>query len=151
MSETYTSVSPRPRGVQTPWPYRNLTRHRAERRGGTFVFAHKKVKSSQVPVEQKGASIQKSVKFRFSATPVHLRCPPTPHAMSLSLPAPVNTYAGENELRKANGTTKTETNGHDESMEDEGEYKPPRASDKLKAGIIYPPREIRGTSHIIQR
>jgi splicing factor 3A subunit 1 len=66
---------------------------------------------------------------------------------ALSLPKPVNTYAGEDELRsKTNGAVETNGNGHVETPEveeDPGEYRPPRPSDKLKAGIIYPPREIR--------
>ncbi|KAK4688970.1 splicing factor 3A subunit 1, partial [Tremellales sp. Uapishka_1] len=66
--------------------------------------------------------------------------------MALNLPKPVNTYAGEDELRtKTNGTAingnGADENGHDD--EDIGEYRPPRASDKLKEGIIYPPKEIR--------
>ncbi|WVR07251.1 hypothetical protein IAU60_004292 [Kwoniella sp. DSM 27419] len=67
---------------------------------------------------------------------------------ALNLPKPVNTYAGEDELRqKPNGTG---TNGHAAGAENGGdqemdaeEYRAPRASDKLKEGIIYPPKEIR--------
>lgn len=68
---------------------------------------------------------------------------------TLSLPKPVNTYVGEDELRKPNGIT-TNGNGtpNGDGMEDDpglgGEYRPTRASDKYKQGIIYPPKEIRG-------
>ena len=70
---------------------------------------------------------------------------------TLTLPKPVNTYAGEDELRlKPNGIDKNgeSTPNGDEGMEDDpglgGEYRPPKASDKYKQGIIYPPKEIRG-------
>jgi splicing factor 3A subunit 1 len=56
--------------------------------------------------------------------------------MSLNLPKPVNTYAGENELRQTNGV------GSSEEV-DEGEYRAPRMSDKYKVGLIYPPKEMR--------
>jgi splicing factor 3A subunit 1 len=62
------------------------------------------------------------------------------------LPKPVNSYAGEDELRKLNGAAAVNGNGNGEvngEEEDEGEYRPPRASDKYKVGIIYPPKEIR--------
>jgi len=70
---------------------------------------------------------------------------------TLSLPKPVNTYAGEDELRSkpnANVNGNGTPNGTD-GMEEEdpglgGEYRPPRASDRFKKGIIYPPKEIRG-------
>ncbi|ORY23136.1 pre-mRNA splicing factor [Naematelia encephala] len=61
---------------------------------------------------------------------------------TLSLPKPVNTYAGEDELRpKTNGTpvNGAELNGNGE----EEEWRPPRPSDRFKKGIIYPPKEIR--------
>ncbi|WWC70432.1 uncharacterized protein I206_104383 [Kwoniella pini CBS 10737] len=65
---------------------------------------------------------------------------------ALNLPKPVNTYAGEDELRqKANGVN-SNGNGTPVGEEDEVdivEEGPARASDKLKVGIIYPPREIR--------
>jgi splicing factor 3A subunit 1 len=73
---------------------------------------------------------------------------------ALNLPKPKQAFAGEDELRTLN------TNGHasgpaaDGTVEDgvrvkvdEGEYVPPRGSDKYKIGMIYPPREIRGESH----
>ena len=71
---------------------------------------------------------------------------------TLTLPKPVNTYAGEDELRhKPNGHTTNGAatpNGAVEGEDDDpglgGEYRPPRASDKYKQGIIYPPKEIRG-------
>jgi hypothetical protein len=66
---------------------------------------------------------------------------------TLNLPKPVNTYAGEDELRsKTNGAAVNgngTTNGAEEVEEDIGEYKPPRPSDRFKVGIIYPPREVR--------
>ncbi|WVO16420.1 hypothetical protein L204_104096 [Cryptococcus depauperatus] len=59
---------------------------------------------------------------------------------TLNLPRPVNTYAGADELRN------TSANGNGmagfEDV-DEVEWKPPKASDKLKEGIIYPSKEIR--------
>lgn len=56
---------------------------------------------------------------------------------SLNLPKPVHSYAGENELRnKPNGATV-------EDAEDMGEYRPPRLSDKLVRGIIYPAPDVR--------
>ncbi|KAK8864174.1 hypothetical protein IAR55_001420 [Kwoniella newhampshirensis] len=70
----------------------------------------------------------------------------------LNLPKPVNTYAGEDELRqKLNGATSNGEGTPDVGEGQEGgeddadmeEYKAPRASDKLKVGIIYPPKEIR--------
>lgn len=66
---------------------------------------------------------------------------------TLNLPKPVNTYAGEDELRtRTNGAAangNAATNGTEEVGEDIGEYKPPRPSDRYKVGIIYPPREVR--------
>ncbi len=69
---------------------------------------------------------------------------------TLSLPKPVNTYAGEDELRKSNGITingNGTPNGGDRMEEEDaglgGEYRAPRASDRFKKGIIYPPKEIR--------
>ncbi|ORX36927.1 Pre-mRNA splicing factor PRP21 like protein-domain-containing protein [Kockovaella imperatae] len=67
---------------------------------------------------------------------------------TLNLPKPVNSYAGEDELRNVpNGGSSTAkgngVNGHAEDDADMGEYRPPKPSDKLKAGMIYPPREIR--------
>lgn len=62
--------------------------------------------------------------------------------MSLSLPKPVNTYAGEDELRQTNGSA--DANGGAE--EDVGEYKAPRMSDRYKVGMIYPPKEMRSES-----
>jgi splicing factor 3A subunit 1 len=70
---------------------------------------------------------------------------------ALNLPRPVNSYAGEDVLRSkmngsaVNGNAKgaTVADGGDEVEEDIGEYKPPRPSDRYKAGIIYPPKEIR--------
>ena len=71
---------------------------------------------------------------------------------TLSLPKPVNSYAGEDELRKPNGIAAdgNDTPNGTDGMDDDdpglgGEYRPPRASDKYKKGIIYPPKEIRGT------
>ena len=68
---------------------------------------------------------------------------------ALNLPKPVNTYAGEDELRN-NGTGPNGagggvngTNGTVEEVEDEGEYVAPKPSDRFKVGLIYPPREIR--------
>lgn len=62
--------------------------------------------------------------------------------MALNLPKPVNTYAGEDELRpKTNGI-----NGH-AATPDVEDNAPSRPSDRLKTGIIYPPREIRGESN----
>ncbi|WVQ82269.1 hypothetical protein IAT38_004397 [Cryptococcus sp. DSM 104549] len=69
--------------------------------------------------------------------------------MALNLPKPVNTYAGEDELRQVpSGPGPSSANGNgtpaaQEEGVDDGEYRPPRPSDKLKEGIIYPPREIR--------
>lgn len=67
---------------------------------------------------------------------------------ALNLPKPVNTYAGEDELRKttngvngANGVNGTSSGV--EGGEDEGEYVAPKPSDRFKAGLIYPPREVR--------
>ncbi|WWD02712.1 hypothetical protein V865_000753 [Kwoniella europaea PYCC6329] len=67
---------------------------------------------------------------------------------ALNLPKPVNTYAGEDELRQIPNGSATNGNGTPAAEEDEGqggmeEDRPLRASDKLKVGIIYPPREIR--------
>ncbi|WWD17527.1 hypothetical protein CI109_101968 [Kwoniella shandongensis] len=70
---------------------------------------------------------------------------------ALNLPRPVNTYAGEDELRqKPNGVTSNDNGTPDVGEQDGGEddanmeeYRAPRASDKLKEGIIYPPKEIR--------
>lgn len=66
-------------------------------------------------------------------------------AMSaLNLPKPVNTYAGEDELRNPNGVAGV-ANGQavQENGDVEEEWVPPKASDKLKIGIIYPPKDIR--------
>ena len=64
--------------------------------------------------------------------------------MSLSLPKPVNTYAGEDELRKANGNGTGSGAANGEGGEEEvGEYKAPRMSDRYKVGMIYPPKEMR--------
>lgn len=69
---------------------------------------------------------------------------------TLNLPKPVHSYAGQDELRpngqSANGVS---ASGAGEAGDlppdaDMGEYRPPRPSDKYLAGIIYPPREIRG-------
>lgn len=71
--------------------------------------------------------------------------------MSLNLPKPVNTYAGEDELR-APASTVNGANGDAPAPEgaadlgDMGEYVAPRRSDKFKQGMIYPPKEIRGES-----
>jgi splicing factor 3A subunit 1 len=64
---------------------------------------------------------------------------------ALNLPKPINTYAGEEELRRPNGVAVNGNgNGNGEEVEEDiGEYKPPRPSDKFLKGIIYPPREIR--------
>ncbi|WWC89581.1 uncharacterized protein L201_004506 [Kwoniella dendrophila CBS 6074] len=67
---------------------------------------------------------------------------------ALNLPKPVNSYAGEDELRQVsngitsngNGTPAAEEQQEEDNMEED---RPVRASDKLKVGIIYPPREIR--------
>ena len=65
--------------------------------------------------------------------------------MSLNLPKPVNTYAGQDELRNTNG------NGHSNGVEEEAEYRAPRMSDRFKATMIYPPKEMRSRSifHIV--
>ena len=63
--------------------------------------------------------------------------------MSLNLPKPVNTYAGEDELRKS---TTPGAPGAAMETEDEGEYVPPKPSDRFKVGLIYPPREVRSES-----
>ena len=64
---------------------------------------------------------------------------------ALNLPKPVNSYAGEDELRKVsaapNGASTNGTNG--DATADEGEYVAPKPSDRFKAGLIYPPREVR--------
>ena len=74
---------------------------------------------------------------------------------ALNLPKPVNNYAGEDELRNVNagpnGTANGNGNGaapNGEPVEEEvvEEYRAPRRSDKFLAGIIYPPKEIRGVS-----
>lgn len=65
--------------------------------------------------------------------------------MSLNLPKPVNSYAGEDELRKANGNGTAQVNGGD-GEEDVGEYRAPRMSDRYKVGMIYPPKEMRSES-----
>ncbi|WWC61631.1 uncharacterized protein I303_104215 [Kwoniella dejecticola CBS 10117] len=65
---------------------------------------------------------------------------------ALNLPKPVNTYAGEDELRQQPNGAASNGNGTPVVEEDDGdmeEDRPARASDKLKVGIIYPPREIR--------
>ncbi|KAL1407197.1 SF3a splicing factor complex subunit [Vanrija albida] len=61
---------------------------------------------------------------------------------ALNLPRPVNTYAGEDELLKTNGLAGRQAVTVEET-DDIGEYRPPRMSDKYKAGIIYPPPEMR--------
>ena len=77
---------------------------------------------------------------------------------SLSLPKPVNSYGGEDELRKVNGHASTSTNGNGVAhSEPNGTAIPPpatpaepeRPSDRLKIGIIYPPKEIRCTSIVL--
>jgi splicing factor 3A subunit 1 len=60
--------------------------------------------------------------------------------MSLNLPKPVNTYAGQDELRNTNG----HSNG--DGMGEEAEYRAPRMSDRFKATMIYPPKEMRSES-----
>jgi len=60
--------------------------------------------------------------------------------MSLNLPKPVNTYVGQDELRNTNG------NGHSNGVEEEAEYRAPRMSDRFKATMIYPPKEMRSES-----
>lgn len=64
---------------------------------------------------------------------------------ALNLPKPVNTYAGEDELRKAASPANGAANGEngDAPAQDEGEYVAPKPSDRFKAGLIYPPREVR--------
>ncbi|RXK38919.1 splicing factor 3A subunit 1 [Tremella mesenterica] len=68
---------------------------------------------------------------------------------TLNLPKPVKTYAEEDILRpKVNGTSSNGNGGgkgHDgeDGQDQEMEFRPPRPSDNLKAGIIYPPKEIR--------
>ncbi|BEI80027.1 hypothetical protein CcaverHIS002_0105560 [Cutaneotrichosporon cavernicola] len=57
--------------------------------------------------------------------------------MALNLPKPVHSYAGEDDLKNLNGKASVE------EVEDEGEYRPPRMSDKYLKGIIYPPPEMR--------
>ncbi|CAK9786329.1 hypothetical protein CC85DRAFT_307819 [Cutaneotrichosporon oleaginosum] len=57
--------------------------------------------------------------------------------MALNLPKPVHSYAGEDDLKNLNGKAAVE------DVEDEGEYRPPRMSDKYLKGIIYPPPEMR--------
>ena len=61
--------------------------------------------------------------------------------MSLNLPKPVNTYAGQDELRNTNGNGHSTGNG-----EEEAEYRAPRMSDRFKATMIYPPKEMRSES-----
>jgi len=67
--------------------------------------------------------------------------------MSLNLPKPVNTYAGEDELRTANGNSNG--NGSTPANGMEEEYRPPRMSDRYKDSMIYPPKEMRSKSSII--
>ena len=67
--------------------------------------------------------------------------------MSLNLPKPVNTYAGEDELRTANGNPNG--NGSTPANGMEEEYRPPRMSDRYKDSMIYPPKEMRSKSSII--
>ncbi|KAL7421521.1 SF3a splicing factor complex subunit [Cryptotrichosporon argae] len=57
--------------------------------------------------------------------------------MALNLPKPVNTYAGEDELRNGVGPSGAGANGVEYSQD------PPRPSDALKEGVIYPPPEMR--------
>lgn len=71
--------------------------------------------------------------------------------MSLNLPKPVHSYAGEDELRAPTngGDAAPNGTGDDETapdLGDMGEYVAPRRSDKFKQGMIYPPKEIRGGS-----
>jgi hypothetical protein len=62
--------------------------------------------------------------------------------MSLNLPKPVNTYVGQDELRNtSNGYGHSTGNG-----EEEAEYRAPRMSDRFKATMIYPPKEMRSES-----
>jgi splicing factor 3A subunit 1 len=76
---------------------------------------------------------------------------------ALNLPKPKQVFAGEDELRKLNGGAQANGGGaaadgtiedgvrvREGGMQDEGEYQPPRGSDKYKIGMIFPPREIRG-------
>ena len=65
---------------------------------------------------------------------------------TLNLPQPVHNYAGQDELRSQPNGTHVNGNGTNGDVDDAdmGEYVPPKASDKLKLGMIYPPREIRG-------
>jgi hypothetical protein len=63
--------------------------------------------------------------------------------MSLNLPKPVNTYAGQDELRNTNGHSTGNGNG-----EEEAEYRAPRMSDRFKATMIYPPKEMRSESSL---
>jgi splicing factor 3A subunit 1 len=60
---------------------------------------------------------------------------------NISLPAPVNKYAGEDELKSvnANANGRPAANGGDD-----GEYRPPKKSDSLREGLIFPPKSIRG-------
>ena len=76
---------------------------------------------------------------------------------TLNLPRPVNSYAGEDELRsKLNGFSNGNghANGEDGMDEDDaglgGQYRVPKASDKYKKGIIYPPKEIRGEPYLCE-
>jgi splicing factor 3A subunit 1 len=88
-------------------------------------------------------------KYSSSGHPSPLSTIPCPQtssiAMSLSLPKPVNTYAGENELR-TNGSA-SNGNGNGQAEEDVGEYKAPRMSDRYKESMIYPPKEMRSESY----
>ena len=58
--------------------------------------------------------------------------------MALNLPKPVNTYAGEDELRHVNGRA-----AQVDETDDMGEYRPPKHSDKFKVGMIYPAPDVR--------
>ena len=67
---------------------------------------------------------------------------------TLSLPKPVHNFAGEDELRQvnghvapANGIALDESNGHAEPAKP---AEPERPSDRLKNGMIYPAKEMRG-------
>lgn len=60
----------------------------------------------------------------------------------MNLPKPVNTYAGEDELRTANGNG-SGTPNYAAGEDDVGEYRAPRMSDRYKVGMIYPPKEMR--------
>lgn len=61
----------------------------------------------------------------------------------ISLPAPVNKYAGEDALKGVTaqaGAPAAKANGGN----DQSEYRPPKKSDSLKEGLIFPAKAIRG-------